>query len=74
MVARLNQADAIQPGYGFLSENVAFATHCRDEGIIVNDLFIGQHTGDHHLLAGCCGAAIRCIKTERHRFQGHTGV
>ncbi len=33
-VARLNQVDAIHPGYGFLSENVAFATRCRDEGII----------------------------------------
>ena len=33
-VARLNDADAIHPGYGFLSENVAFATRCRDEGII----------------------------------------
>ncbi len=33
-VARLNQVDAIHPGYGFLSENVAFASRCRDEGII----------------------------------------
>jgi len=33
-VARLNNVDAIHPGYGFLSENVAFATRCRDEGII----------------------------------------
>lgn len=33
-VARLNQVDAIHPGYGFLSENVEFATRCRDEGII----------------------------------------
>lgn len=33
-VARLNQVDAIHPGYGFLSENVTFAKRCRDEGII----------------------------------------
>jgi len=33
-VARLNEVDAIHPGYGFLSENVEFATRCRDEGII----------------------------------------
>ena len=33
-VARLNDVDAIHPGYGFLSENVVFATRCRDEGII----------------------------------------
>jgi pyruvate carboxylase len=33
-VAKLNQVDAIHPGYGFLSENVGFARRCRDEGII----------------------------------------
>jgi len=33
-VARLNQVDAIHPGYGFLSENVEFATRCRDENIV----------------------------------------
>jgi len=33
-VAKLNEVDAIHPGYGFLSENVEFATRCRDEGII----------------------------------------
>ncbi|HEY5776400.1 MAG TPA: pyruvate carboxylase [Xanthomonadales bacterium] len=33
-VARLNEVDAIHPGYGFLSENVEFARRCRQEGII----------------------------------------
>ncbi len=36
-VAKLNGADAIHPGYGFLSENVHFAQRCREEGIV----FIG---------------------------------
>lgn len=36
-VARTCGADAIHPGYGFLSENAQFARRCQDEGII----FIG---------------------------------
>ena len=36
-VAKERDVDAIHPGYGFLSENVTFATRCREEGII----FIG---------------------------------
>ncbi len=32
--AKVNNVDAIHPGYGFLSENVQFAKRCREEGII----------------------------------------
>ena len=32
-LAKEQQIDAIHPGYGFLSENVDFATRCREEGI-----------------------------------------
>ncbi|MEY3412248.1 MAG: hypothetical protein RIQ70_936 [Bacteroidota bacterium] len=38
-VAKQNDVDAIHPGYGLLSENVTFATRCREEGII----FIGPN-------------------------------
>lgn len=37
--AKLCGADAIHPGYGFLSENAAFAQRCADEGFI----FIGPN-------------------------------
>ena len=36
-VAKAAHADAIHPGYGFLSENSEFARRCKEEGII----FIG---------------------------------
>lgn len=32
-IARRQKADAIHPGYGFLSENVEFARRCREAGI-----------------------------------------
>lgn len=33
-LAKEHGADAIHPGYGFLSENLTFATRCREEGLI----------------------------------------
>lgn len=33
-LAKRHNIDAIHPGYGFLSENLNFATRCREEGVI----------------------------------------
>ncbi len=41
-IAKNSGANAIHPGYGFLSENVDFARRCEEEGII----FIGP-TSEH---------------------------
>jgi pyruvate carboxylase len=40
-IAQLNDVDAIHPGYGFLSENVAFARRCEEKGIV----FVGPSPG-----------------------------
>ncbi len=45
-VAKRKGAEAIHPGYGFLSENVEFARRCREEGIV----FIGPSPEVMHKL------------------------
>src|SRR5205085_4377592 len=60
-IARDYGAQAIHPGYGFLSENAAFAQTCTDNGIV----FIGPPP-----------AAIRAMgsKSESKRIMGAAGV
>jgi len=50
-VAKKSSAQAIHPGYGFLSENASFANDCEDHGIA----FIGPPS-----------EAIRCMGSKRY--------
>jgi len=44
--AEITNAEAIHPGYGFLSENAPFAERCRKEGLI----FIGPNSNAIELM------------------------
>ncbi|GAA4332752.1 pyruvate carboxylase [Flaviaesturariibacter amylovorans] len=62
-IARRCGADAIHPGYGFLSENFLFARRCREEGItfIGPDPEVMQQLGDKVLAKKCareCGVPL----------------
>lgn len=62
-IARREHVDAIHPGYGFLSENVAFAGRCREEGIkfIGPDPEVMEQLGDKvaaKRVARACGVPV----------------
>lgn len=60
-IARKYNCDAIHPGYGFLSENAAFARACQSAGII----FIGPQPEVIGLMGN---------KAEARRFVGELGI
>ncbi len=59
--AHTTNADAIHPGYGFLSENADFAQRCREEGLI----FIGPEAQSIRLMGD---------KTEARTLMSEAGV
>ena len=59
--AKQTEADAIHPGYGFLSENGEFSNRCKDEGII----FIGPSAESIRLMGD---------KTAARDLMGKAGV
>ncbi len=56
--AKLSGADAIHPGYGFLSENEDFAKRCEDEGLI----FIGPSSSAIELMGSKLAAKAAVAK------------
>src|SRR5579871_567953 len=55
--ARKHGADAIHPGYGFLSENADFAAACEDAGIV----FIGPSSQSIHMMGSKTAARHTAI-------------
>src|SRR5690625_35677 len=56
-VAKETNADAIHPGYGFLSENPKFVTRCEEEGIT----FIGPSASVMKLMGNKVASRIKKI-------------
>ena len=65
-VAKDIGANAIHPGYGFLSENVHFARRCREEGII----FVGPAPEVMEQLGDKIAAKLIAIKAEVPVIEG----
>lgn len=67
--AKRSGADAIHPGYGFLSENASFAKRCKDEGII----FIGPSHKAIEKLGSKMGAKEIAVKAGVPVVPGYSG-
>ena len=68
-VARQTGADAIHPGYGFLSENAGFAQACVDAGLI----FIGPPAQAIRVMGDKAGAKARMIEARVPTAPGYLG-
>lgn len=67
--AKSSRAEAIHPGYGFLSENADFARACKDAGLI----FIGPSADAIHLMGNKAEAKRRMIAADVPCVPGYEG-
>jgi geranyl-CoA carboxylase alpha subunit len=67
--ARSSDADAIHPGYGFLSENAGFAKACEEAGLV----FIGPRPDAIHLMGNKAEAKRRMIAAGVPCVPGYEG-
>ncbi|MFT4613426.1 MAG: geranyl-CoA carboxylase alpha subunit, partial [Bacteroidia bacterium] len=67
--ARSTGAQAIHPGYGFLSENAEFAKSCEDAGLV----FIGPSSQAIHLMGHKAEAKRRMIDADVPCVPGYEG-
>lgn len=68
-IAKDSGADAIHPGYGFLSENVEFARRCEEEGII----FIGPRSTHLDMFGDKVKAREQAVKADLPVIPGSGG-
>lgn len=69
-IAKKTNADAIHPGYGFLSENAEFVELCKKSGII----FIGPDAGAMQMMGNKIAARTTALKSGVPVTPGITGT